>query len=107
MKYTNKKLRELFVLVLICTIQLISCANNKNDKQINQVIDTRGFNANLNTVVNRNPTVTSLNRGGNFRLAPMGSTQEFSNSNSSNLQNVGDLGRTAEIVGKIVDNLCE
>jgi hypothetical protein len=101
MKFTNKKLVELFVLVLISSIQITICANNESDKQINQVIDSRGFNTNLNTVVNRNPTVTTLNRGSNFRLGPMSPLVDFSNSNTSNLPNVGDLGKTAEIVGKI------
>ena len=100
MKFTKKKLVELFVLFLISSVQLTLCANNENDKQINQVIDTRGFNTNLQTVVNRNPTVETLNRGSNFRLAPMPSVVEFSNSNTSNSPNVGNLGTTAEIVGK-------
>jgi hypothetical protein len=100
MKFTKKKLVELFVLFLISSVQLSVCANNENDKQINQVIDTRGFNTALNTVVNRNPTVSTLNRGSNFRLAPMVPFVDFSNSNTSNLPNVGNLGTTAEIVGK-------
>jgi hypothetical protein len=101
MKFTNKKLVELFILVLIASIQLTLSARNENEKQINQVIDTRGFNTNLQTVVNRNPTVETLNRGSNFRLAPMMPVVDFSNSNTSNSPNVGNLGRTAEIVGKI------
>ena len=104
MKFSNKKLVELFILVLIANLQLSLGARKENEKQINQVIDTRGFNTNLQTVVNRNPTVETLNRGSNFRLGPMPSVVEFSNSNTSNSPNVGNLGTTAEIVGKNIFN---
>jgi hypothetical protein len=105
MKFSKKKLVGIFVVIILSSLQFTLAArieNKENNKQINQVIDSRGlFNTQLNTVVNRNPTVTTLNRGGNFRLQPMVQTVDFENSNTSNLPNVGSLGTTAEIVGKL------
>jgi hypothetical protein len=103
MKFSKKKLVGMCVLIIFSSLQLTlstKIENKENEKQINQVVDTRGlFNTQLDTVVNRNPTVTSLNRGGNFRLGPFQQTVDFENSNTSNLPNVGYLGTTAEIVG--------
>ena len=105
MKFSKKKLAGIFVVIILCSLQITLSArikNKENDKQINQVVDTRGlFNTQLDTVVNRNPTVTTLNRGGNFRLTPFVQTVDFENSNTSNSPNVGYLGTTAEIVGKL------
>jgi len=104
MKFSKKKLIGMCVLIILSSLQVTlatNVENKENDKQINQVIDSRGlFNTQLNTVINRNPSVSTLNRGGNFRLGPFQQTVEFENSNTSNLPNVGYLGTPVEIVGK-------
>ncbi len=70
-------------------------------KQVNVVKDMNGFGSNLQTVFRRDPTVSTVTKLGDYRTKQPYHQIQMSNSNTSTLPNVGDLGRTATIVGKI------
>jgi|LauGreDrversion4_2_1035121.scaffolds.fasta_scaffold698822_2 hypothetical protein len=69
-------------------------------KQVHLVRDMNGFNSDIGTVFRRDPSVNTVTRLGNYRLQPVSNTISMSNSNTSTLPNVGNLGQSAELVGK-------
>jgi hypothetical protein len=71
---------------------------SQHKKQVHIVQDRHGFAGDLHTVIRRNPSVTAVTRLGAHRLSPPSNSNYFSNSNTSNLPNVGFLGHTAEII---------
>ena len=106
MKFT----KNTFIILSIAVCVLISNVltkmhknkvSHKKAKQVNLVIDNNGFDAELQHVVRRSPTVSSVTRFGYNRLSAPSNTVYMSNSNTSNGPNVGSLGNTAEIVGNI------
>lgn len=70
----------------------------KKGKQVNLVHDMNGFNSQINHVVRRDPSLTAITRLGAYRLPAPQTVNHFSNSNTSNAPNVGNLGTRAEIV---------
>ncbi len=72
---------------------------NKSKKQVHLIKDENGFKSNLNHVVRRNPTVTTVTKMGAHRLEAPSNFIHASNSNTSNGPNVGFFGRAAETVG--------
>lgn len=80
-----------------------SKVHHKKHKQVQLVKDMNGFNSDIQQVVRRAPSVTTVTKLGNYRLTPPSDNIYMSNSNTSNLPNVGFLGHTAELVGM---NIC-
>jgi len=78
--------------------------SNKNHKnsQVNLIKDASNFGSDINVVVRKNPTVFTDNRYGLNRLEPLRTFNNFGNSNTSNLPNVGGYGKTAEIVNPTI-----
>ena len=72
-----------------------------HSKQVHLVTDMNGFNSDIGTVFRRDPSVTTVTRLGSYGLQPVSNTISMSNSNTSTLPNVGSLGRSAELVGKV------
>ena len=106
MKFT----KNTFILLSIAVCLLISNVltkmhknkvSHKKAKQVHLVRDNNGFDAELQHVVRRSPTVSSVTRLGYNRLSAPSNTIYMSNSNTNNGPNVGSLGNTAEIVGNI------
>ncbi len=95
MKSIHKLLILITLLILAATKKLKS---HKSHKQLNLVSDYNGFQGELNHVVRRSPSLTSVTSFGESRLEPPATHNYFSNSNTSNLPNVGNLGHTAELV---------
>ena len=102
MKFARGKFLVLAMIAVILLNGLVSKSlkNRKSHKQVHLVRDMNGFNSDVQQVVRRSPSVTTVTRMGNFRLTPPSNNIYMSNSNTSNLPNVGNLGVTAEIVGK-------
>jgi hypothetical protein len=103
MKFARNKcvIFTLLAVVLFCGVLSKSLKNhNKKHKQVHLVHDMNGFNSDINHVVRRDPTVTTMTRLGNYRLQNPYQHVSMSNSNTSTAPNVGFLGRNAEIVGK-------
>lgn len=101
-----------FILVVFNVIffsEMISAKNKKSKnlktknhkKQVHIVHDQNGFHSHLDHVVRRDPTVSVVTRLGAERLEPPSSVIYSSNSNTSNGPNIGFLGRSAELVGKL------
>jgi len=72
---------------------------HRNHKDVHIVQDRNGFNAELQHVVRRSPTVSSETRFGVNRLSAPSNNIYMSNSNTSTMPNIGSLGSTPEIVG--------
>jgi hypothetical protein len=68
--------------------------------QVHQVVDTLGFNAGINQVVNRNAKIDVYDRPASNRVEPASNNLYMSSSNTSNAPQIGFLGKTAEIVRK-------
>jgi len=77
----------------------------KAKKQVHLIKDENGFKSGINHVVRRNPTVSVSTKLGAHRLEAPSNFIHASNSNTSNGPNVGFLGRSAELVGKILNLL--
>lgn len=81
--------------------------SNKSNKfhknrQVNIVSDRTGFGSDVGVLVRKNPTVFVDNKYGLARLESPQQFNSFSNSNTSNLPNVGGYGKTAEIVNPTI-----
>ncbi len=76
--------------------------SHKKSNQVNIVSDRTGFGSDVGVVVRKSPTVFVDNRYGLARLEPPQQFNSFSNSNTSNLPNVGGYGKTAEIVNPTI-----
>ena len=102
-------IKQGLIYTVICAllISTISSANlskiksEKETKQVHLVQDNNGFKSDLNHIVRRSPTVTTVTKFGANRLQAPSNMIFSSNSNTSNGPNVGFLGKTAELVGKI------
>jgi hypothetical protein len=75
-------------------------SSKHSHKQVHLVRDMNGFNSDIGTVFRRDPSVNTVTKLGHYRLQPVSNTVSMSNSNTSTLPNVGNLGQTAELVGK-------
>ena len=106
-----KFLKNKSILITLCVTILLSAIFTKSlkkklsskhhHKQVNLVRDMNGFNSDIGTVFRRDPTVNTVTKLGNYRLQPVSNSIYSSNSNTSNLPNVGYLGQKAELVGRI------
>lgn len=95
----------LFAFFITVFLSLVACKNNlKTQKQITLSQDNGGFQAELNQIVARAPTIEVSHRI-EPTLTPQkeSTTIDISNSNTSTLPNVGSLGKTAEIVYPHID----
>jgi hypothetical protein len=88
----------LFLITLLSLASAKKIKSHKSHKQLNLVSDYNGFQGDLNHVVRRSPSLTSVTSFGESRLEPPATHNYFSNSNTSNLPNVGNLGHDAELV---------
>ncbi len=94
-----KTITKLLILSTILIIQATSKKMKTNKhKQLNLVSDFNGFQGELNHVIRRSPSLTSVTSYGQHRLEAPATHNYFSNSNTSTLPNVGNLGHTAELV---------
>lgn len=75
---------------------------NKKSNQVNIISDRTGFGSDVGVVVRKSPTVFVDNRYGLARLEPTQQFNSFSNSNTSNLPNVGGYGKRPEIVNPTI-----
>lgn len=102
MKFASKYKVILISLLSLVLINVFSCKNLKTEKkQVHLVQDMNGFHSDLQTVVRRSPSVTAVTRLGQHTLTPVADHVFTSNSNTSNSPNIGNLGHSAQIVGKI------
>lgn len=76
--------------------------SHKKSNQVNIVSDRTGFGSDIGVVVRKTPTVFVDNKYGLARLESPQQFNSFSNSNTSNLPNVGGYGKTAEIVNPTI-----
>lgn len=70
------------------------------EEQLPIVQDNSGVQAQLSTVITRQPTVSAVVNNMPNRLSPPSNVVYASNSNFSNASSPGSYGKTASIVGK-------
>lgn len=75
---------------------------HRNHKDVHIVHDRNGFNAELQHVVRRSPTVATETRFGVNRLSAPSNSIYMSNSNTSTMPNIGSFGSTPEIVRNFI-----
>lgn len=109
MKFVSSKLIIFIVLIVIASVfsknhkgKKTHLRHKAQNKHVNLVQDTTGFGSDLGVVIRKTPTVFTDNRLGLARLEPPQEFNTFSNSNTSDLPNVGGYGRTAEIVNPTI-----
>jgi hypothetical protein len=90
----------LFLLSTISTIKLTKNDKKIANKQIHFVSDHNKFESNINHVIRRDPTITTVTNLSANRLQAPTNIISTSNSNTSNAPNIGFFGKTAETVGK-------
>mgnify|MGYP006879914935 FL=1 len=93
-----KIIHKLLILITLISLSATKKIKSHKHKQLNLVSDYNGFQGELNHVVRRSPSLTSVTNFGENRLEPPATHNYFSNSNTSTLPNVGNLGHTAELV---------
>ena len=104
MKLVNNKLMIYAFALMICIINAshlrkkVHKKSHHKKKQVHLVQDKLGFGSDLGLVVRKTPSVITQNRLGQALLPLPQRSNWFSNSNTSNLPNVGDLGKRAEII---------
>jgi len=102
MKFARGKLLLLTIIAVVLLNLVISKSlkNKKKNRQVHLVRDMNGVKSDLQQVVRRSPSVTTVTKMGRYGLTEPSNTIHMGNSNTSNSPNVGHLGTNPEIVGK-------